>query len=235
MKSALLVAALAAAFVNFASPLSISSSTTTSASRRSFVSSAGVSAAAAAASFLTPTPASAAERGNERLQSYPDFIPQPSGISFKDVTPAGTTLKGSAAQQGDRVVYAWSGYTIGYFGRPFQASGGPQGGAFDKDQDYNRCILGDGSVVKGVKEGLRGMTAGQVRQVIVPSGPLSYPEDGDAKHDRVGPKPTTFSGERALNFVLENKAGTIDKTLLFNVKVIRVDKRDGKGGFVVER
>eukprot|EP00518_Triparma_eleuthera_P002969 CAMPEP_0182454234 /NCGR_PEP_ID=MMETSP1319-20130603/960_1 /TAXON_ID=172717 /ORGANISM="Bolidomonas pacifica, Strain RCC208" /LENGTH=230 /DNA_ID=CAMNT_0024652233 /DNA_START=111 /DNA_END=800 /DNA_ORIENTATION=- len=230
MKIACFTIALIVAVFDFASPLSLTPST-----RRAFVvSGAGVSTAATAAAFLAPVlPASAAERGNERLQSYPDFTPLPSGISFKDATPAGTTLKGSPAQQGDRVVYAWSGYTIGYFGRPFQASGGPQGGAFDKEQDYNRCVLGDGSVVKGLEEGMRGMSAGQVRQVIVPAGPLSYPEDGDPKHDRVGPKPTTFSGERALNFVLENKAGTIDKTLLFNVKVIRVDKRDGKGGFVV--
>ena len=45
----------------------------------------------------------------------------------------------------------------------------------------------------------------------------------------VGPKPTTFSGQRALNFVLENPR--VDRTLLFNVKLIRVDKSDGKGGF----
>lgn len=41
---------------------------------------------------------------------------------------------------------------------------------------------------------------------------------------------TAFSGMRALNFVLENPR--VDRTLLFNVKVIRVDKSDGKGGFV---
>ena len=85
------------------------------------------------------------------------------------------------------------------------------------------------------------------------------------------PKPTTFSGQRALNFVLENQAARsiptrtpqpagvarqatprtathhnhhhaitmpsrpdqelIDKTLLFNIKLVRVDEPDGKGGF----
>jgi len=49
---------------------------------------------------------------------------------------------------------------------------------------------------------------------------------------RVGPRPSTFDGMRALNFVLENKQGLIDKTLLFNVKLIRIDKSDGQGGFV---
>lgn len=72
------------------------------------------------------------------------------------------------------------------------------------------------------------MKVGTVRQVIVPYGDLSYPAN-DAAHERVGPKPTTFSGQRALNFVLENPR--VDRTLLFNVKLVRVDKPDGKGGF----
>ena len=75
---------------------------------------------------------------------------------------------------------------------------------------------------------MNGMKPGEVRQVVVPFGALSYPAD-DAKHDRIGPKPSTFSGQRALNFVLENPR--VDRTLLFNVKVVRVDKPNGKGGF----
>ena len=56
---------------------------------------------------------------------------------------------------------------------------------------------------------------------------LGYPAS-DPSHDRIGPKPSTFSGKRALNFVLENKE-LIDKTLLFNVKLIRVDKPGENG------
>ena len=52
----------------------------------------------------------------------------------------------------------------------------------------------------------------------------------DKEHELVGPKPTTFSGMRALNFVLDNPR--VDRTLLFNVKLIRVDRGDGKGGFI---
>jgi len=44
--------------------------------------------------------------------------------------------------------------------------------------------------------------------------------------------PTTFSGQRALNFVLENK-NLIDKTLLVNVRLVRVDK-EGQRGFSVK-
>jgi FKBP-type peptidyl-prolyl cis-trans isomerase len=159
------------------------------------------------------------------VQEYADFTKTSEGWSFRDVSVG----NGASPNMGDRVVYEWSGYTIGYFGRPFEAKGGPQGGAFDKrDVDFSRTVLGSGEVVKGLECAMRDMKVGGVRQVIVPYGALSYPAD-DASHDRVGPKPTTFSGQRALNFVLDNPR--VDRTLLFNVKLIRVDKPDGKGGF----
>jgi len=136
------------------------------------------------------------------VQQYEDFSQTEEGWSYRDVSEG----KGEAAQTGDRVVFEWSGFTIGYFGRPFQAKGGPQGGAFDKDIDYARTVLGKGQLVKGLESALAGMRPGGVRQVIVPYGALSYPAD-DLSHDRVGPKPTTFSGQRALNFVLDNPRG----------------------------
>lgn len=73
------------------------------------------------------------------------------------------------------------------------------------------------------------MQPGGIRQVLVPYGELGYPVD-DSSHDRVGPKPSTFSGMRALNFVLDNPR--VDRTMLFNIKLVRVDRPDGKGGFV---
>ena len=159
------------------------------------------------------------------VQTYEDFTQDPEGWQFKDVKV------GSGDQTlatGDRAVFDWSGYTIGYFGRPFEAKGGPQGGAFDKDLDYSRTVIGSGSIVPGLEKALMSMKPGGVRQVIVPYGALSYPAD-DLEHTRVGPKPTTFSGQRALNFVLENPR--VDRTLLFNVKLVRIDKSNGKGGF----
>ena len=51
---------------------------------------------------------------------------------------------------------------------------------------------------------------------------IGYPKDGFA---RVGPKPSTFSGERALDFVLSSKADLMDKTLMFDVKLVRVNPR----------
>mmetsp|Transcript_35309 Transcript_35309/g.110340 ORF Transcript_35309/g.110340 Transcript_35309/m.110340 type:complete len:80 (-) Transcript_35309:44-283(-) len=73
------------------------------------------------------------------------------------------------------------------------------------------------------------MKVGGIRQLVV-TPELGYPED-DPSHTRVGPKPSTFDGQRALNFVLFNK-GLIDKTLLFNIKVIRIDKKDGDGNYI---
>lgn len=69
-------------------------------------------------------PASAEETIYEPkfIQQYEDFKELPSGVSYRDVNVG----KGPEATKGDRVVYDWSGYTIGYFGRPFQAKGGPQ-------------------------------------------------------------------------------------------------------------
>jgi FKBP-type peptidyl-prolyl cis-trans isomerase 2 len=79
---------------------------------------------------------------------------------------------------GDRVVFDWSRYTIGYFGRPFQAKGGPTGGAFDKEFDYERTVMGSGKLVRRLECALRDMTVGKIRQVVVPSSKdLSYPAD----------------------------------------------------------
>lgn len=189
--------------------------------RRKMIFSAGVTAATAI--VATALPATAAEVD---LQQYEDFTKAPEGWSYRDVNVGA----GASPSVGDRAVYEWSGYTIGYFGRPFEARGGPQGGAFDKNQDYSRTVIGNGDVVKGVDLALQSMKVGGIRQVIVPYGDLGYPSTkDDASHDKIGPKPTTFSGERALNFVLDNPR--VDRTLLFNVKLIRVDKADGKGGF----
>lgn len=105
--------------------------------------------------------------------------------------------------------------------------GGPQGGAFDKDLDYSRTEIGSGKMVPAVEQAFLTMKVGGIRQVVVPYGPLSYPT-GDKGHELVGPKPETFSGMRALDFVLDNPR--VDRTLLFNLKVIRIDKKDPKSG-----
>jgi len=149
---------------------------------------------------------------------YPDFIQKPSGLQYKIVKEG----DGKTAAKGDRVVIDWEGYTIGYYGRPFQVRNKVKGGAFDSSESDNfRWVVGSGTAIAAIDEGVQYIKEGGIAQIIVPAE-LGYPI-GDTDHDIVGPKPGTFSGLRALNFVLDNK-NLIDKTLLINVKVLRVDK-----------
>jgi FKBP-type peptidyl-prolyl cis-trans isomerase len=53
--------------------------------------------------------------------------------------------------------------------------------------------LGSGKVIPALEEMLLGMAEGGVRQIVVPPQ-IGYPDD-DPSHERVGPKPTTFSGQ----------------------------------------
>ena len=68
-------------------------------------------------------PYDAASLGEKQmLQTYEDFTPTKEGWSFKEVK-IGKDIGGGEIKDGDRVVFDWSGYTIGYFGRPFEAKG----------------------------------------------------------------------------------------------------------------
>ena len=153
---------------------------------------------------------------------YPDFKQAPSGLQYK-IVKEGTGA--SYAKKGDRVVVDWEGYTIGYYGRPFQTRNKVKGGAFDSTESDNfRWVLGSGNAIAALDEGVQYIKEGGVAQIIVPAE-LGYPV-GDSDHQIVGPRPTTFSGQRALNFVLDNK-NLIDKTLLINIRLVRIDKDKG--------
>lgn len=69
---------------------------------------------------LAPKPDARAEDSKAFLQEYDDFTKTKEGWSYRDVNPGKGDVQVKA---GDRVVFDWSGYTIGYFGRPFQAKG----------------------------------------------------------------------------------------------------------------
>lgn len=150
---------------------------------------------------------------------YPDYQHKPSGLQYK-VVKEGT---GDIPRVGDRVTVDWEGYTIGYYGRPFETRNKVKGGAFESTEtDYFRWIVGSGSAIQALDEAVKYLKEGSIAQVIIPAE-LGYPVIGDPEHDIVGPKPSTFSGKRALNFVLEN-SNLIDKTLLLNIKIVRIDK-----------
>ncbi|KAF8071220.1 FKBP19 [Scenedesmus sp. PABB004] len=186
-------------------------------------------AGGAAAGLLLAAPAARAELdkiqpmealkgkdyGKPRM-TYPDFTTTPSGLQFKDFKEGA----GPPPARGDTVVVDWSGYTIGYYGRPFEARNKAKGGSFTgDDKDFLRFTLGDGSVIPAFEEAVETMRVGGIRRIIVPVE-LGYPGND---YKRQGPRPTTFSGERALGFVLGNQ-GMIDKTLLFDIEVVRIDK-----------
>eukprot|EP01039_Chlorochromonas_danica_P005121 gene5121-5627_t len=149
---------------------------------------------------------------------YPDFTHSPTGLQYKIVKQG----NGSSPKKGDRVVVDWEGYTIGYYGRPFQTRNKVKGGAFESSEtDYFRWIVGSGSAIAALDEAVQQVQEGGIVQVVVPAE-LGYPARGDPEHDLVGPKPSTFSGMRALNFVLDNQ-NLIDKTLLINIRLVKVD------------
>ena len=192
------------------------------------------SLAGAAGAVATAPQVANAVRPPEFVTDNPGFTKTKSGLQIKDVKE-GT---GAAAATGDRVVYEWEGYTIGYFGRPFEMKNGKKGGDFSGERDFARFVVGRGEVIPALEEGVVGMKEGGVRQIVFPPE-LGYPMVGDQRagkmadpgHDKVGPKPSSFSGTRALDFVLTSKDDQLDKTLLINMKVVRVDKPGGKYKF----
>ncbi|XP_063939524.1 peptidyl-prolyl cis-trans isomerase FKBP19, chloroplastic isoform X2 [Daucus carota subsp. sativus] len=85
------------------------------------------------------------------------------------------------------------------------------------DKAFYRFKLGSREVIPAFEEAVSGMSLGGIRRIIVPPE-LGYPEND---YNKSGPRPTTFSGQRALDFVLRNQ-GLIDKTLLFDIELIKV-------------
>ena len=98
------------------------------------------------------------------VQSYEDFVKVTAEdgqmFQYKDVKIGASSSE--TVEAGDRVVFDWSGYTIGYFGRPFEAKGGPQGGAFDKDLDYSRSVIGSHTIIPALESAFLSMKPGEL-------------------------------------------------------------------------
>ncbi|XP_068644561.1 peptidyl-prolyl cis-trans isomerase FKBP19, chloroplastic isoform X2 [Aristolochia californica] len=145
---------------------------------------------------------------------YPDYTETNSGLQYKDLRIG----SGPIPKNGETVVVDWDGYTIGYYGRIFEARNKTKGGSFEgDDKDFFKFTLGSQQVIPAFEEAIQGMALGGVRRIIVPPD-LGYP---DSDFNKLGPRPTTFSGQRALDFVLRNQ-GLIDKTLLFDIELIKI-------------
>lgn len=102
------------------------------------------------------------------------------------------------------MVIDWTGYTIGYFGRPFETRKLKE--LDNEEKDFLRFELGAGTMIPALEETLLGMSEGGVRQLVVPPQ-LGYPSD-DPSHERVGPKPSTFSGQVRRNVFFSRFQGT---------------------------
>ena len=55
--------------------------------------------------------------GNMLQCRYPDYILTDSGLQYKDLRDG----SGDTASNGSHVTIDWDGYTLGYYGRPFEA------------------------------------------------------------------------------------------------------------------
>ena len=154
---------------------------------------------------------------------FSDFTLSDSGLQYKDYK----TGAGSIPAKGDKVSLEWSGVTVGFNGRYFETRNKAKGGAFADDGFLQEPIVfsvGDGSVIPAIDEAVRGMTVGGIRRIIVPEE-IGYPKGGWSV---AGPKPTTFSGQRALDFVLASKDSMMDKTLMFDLKLTSLRPGAGK-------
>ncbi|KAJ4720339.1 Peptidylprolyl isomerase [Melia azedarach] len=168
---------------------------------------------AAAAEFADMPALRGKDYGKTKMR-YPDYIETESGLQFKDLRVG----NGPTPKMGETVVVDWDGYTIGYYGRIFEARNKTKGGSFEgDDKAFFRFRLGSQEVIPAFEEAISGMALGGVRRIIVPPE-LGYPEND---FNKSGPRPTTFSGQRALDFVLRNQ-GLIDKTLLFDIELLKI-------------
>ncbi|CAK7336034.1 unnamed protein product [Dovyalis caffra] len=169
--------------------------------------------AAMAAEFADMPALRGKDYGKTKMR-YPDYTETESGLQYKDLRAG----NGPLPKIGEKVVVDWDGYTIGYYGRIFEARNKTKGGSFEgDDKDFLKFRLGSREVIPAFEEAVSSMALGGIRRIIVPPE-LGYPEND---YNKSGPKPTTFSGQRALDFVLRNQ-GLIDKTLLFDIELLKI-------------
>ncbi|GMH09722.1 hypothetical protein Nepgr_011563 [Nepenthes gracilis] len=171
-------------------------------------------AAAASRSEFADMPAIRGKDYGKTKMRYADYTETESGLQYKDLRVG----SGPTPKLGETVVVDWDGFTIGYYGRIFEARNKTKGGSFEgDDKDYYKFKIGSQEVIPAFEEAVSSMAQGGIRRIIVPPE-LGYPGND---FNKKGPRPTTFSGQRALDFVLRNQ-GLIDKTLLFDIELLKI-------------
>ncbi|GLC67074.1 hypothetical protein PLESTF_000512100 [Pleodorina starrii] len=188
----------------------------------------GALASAAAAAAVLPEPALA-----------DDFVTLPSGIKVLTIREG----EGARPQPGDTVVVHWAGFTKGYQGKRIDNTS-------VRDEPYE-FKLGGGQAIKAFELAVENMRAGGIVRVEVPGDhpELGYPLDRGERFTgelissdlkiykyRYGPQPAELGGQRALDFVLDNRTlKDFNRTLLFDIKLLAPDDGSlepggGRGG-----
>ncbi|KAJ1274773.1 hypothetical protein BS78_05G087100 [Paspalum vaginatum] len=94
---------------------------------------------------------------------YPDYTETESGLQYKDLRVG----DGPSPKKGETVVVDWDGYTIGYYGRIFEARNKTKGGSFEGgDKDFFKFKVGSGQVIPAFEEAISGMAPGGVRRAL---------------------------------------------------------------------
>uniref|UniRef100_A0A8R7TC89 Uncharacterized protein n=2 Tax=Triticum urartu TaxID=4572 RepID=A0A8R7TC89_TRIUA len=81
----------------------------------------------AAKAEFTDMPALRGKDYGKTKMSYPDYTETESGLQYKDLRVG----EGPSPKKGETVVIDWDGYTIGYYGRIFEARNKTKGGSFE--------------------------------------------------------------------------------------------------------
>ncbi|XP_021900240.1 peptidyl-prolyl cis-trans isomerase FKBP19, chloroplastic isoform X2 [Carica papaya] len=115
----------------------------------------------AVASEFADMPALRGKDYGKTKMRYPDYIETESGLQYKDLR-VGT---GPRPTMGETVVVDWDGYTIGYYGRIFEARNKTKGGSFEgDDKDFFKFRLGSQEVIPAFEEAVSGMALGGIRR-----------------------------------------------------------------------
>ena len=184
-----------------------------------------LAAAAAAASTCTSTsPALAVGDEGSKPKEFtnvgtqapaPDgespFRTLDSGVKIKDFRPGGGDM---VAAKGTRVSLQLTGRLLNLNGVIFYDSKKNDDTGFGEGLPLT-FVIGEGTVIPGLEEGVIGMKKSGIRRIIVPAE-LGY----DTTKNLLEPVPFTADTQRALDSVIRNKRR--DASLLFDVKLERL-------------
>ena len=143
------------------------------------------------------------------------FATSPSGLRYIDLREGDGT---KVPKRGDVVVVDWVGYTAGYQAKKIESTR-------ETDAPFTFTV-GSGEAIPAFDEAVLTMGKGGVKRIEIAGEleeTLGYSRNPKERYDGVGPKPTTFGGLRALDFVLDNKTlKDFNRTLLFDVKLVSI-------------